>query len=65
MASDINHKIVKKIIAAYTKITGNDKLMLYDISYVKYQLLKKHDSYELLEMNNTEFKKELMKIIKR
>ena len=65
MAPDKNHNIVKKIVTAYAKITDNDKLMLYDISYVKYQLLKKHSSYELLEMNNTEFKKELMKIIKR
>ena len=62
-ASDMNHKIVKKILEEYTMITANDKLKLCDISYLKYQLLKKHDSYELLEMNDTEFKKEIMEII--
>lgn len=62
-ASDMNHKIVKKVLNGYTMITATDKLKLCDISYLKYQLLKKHDSYELVEMNDDDFKKEMMKII--
>ena len=62
-ASDMNHRVVKKTIAAMGKITGETKLKICDVSYVKYQLLKKHDSYELVEMDDDDFKKEIMSII--
>ncbi len=62
-ASSMNHRVVKKTIAAIGKITGETKLKICDVSYLKYQLLKKHDSYELVEMDDDDFKKEIMNII--
>lgn len=61
--AEMNHELINKIVNAYGMINDEDKLRLYDISYFKYQLLKKHDKYELVDMNDTEFKEELMEII--
>lgn len=62
-ASDLNHLIVNKIVDAFNELRPDSKLKLCDISYLKYQLLKKHDSYELLEMKDNEFKKEVKRAI--
>ena len=62
-SAEMNYELVTKIVDTYTEMTGYDRMKGYDISYVKYQLLKKHDRYELLDMDNTEFKKELRDII--
>ena len=62
-SADINHKLITKILNTYSMINDGDKLMLHDISYFKYQLLKKHDKHELIGMNDSEFKKEMMEII--
>lgn len=62
-ASSMNHKVTKKTIAAIGKITGETKLKICDVSYIKYQLLKKHDSYELLEMNDDEFKDNVIRVM--
>lgn len=58
-----NTKLVNKILNTYITINEEDILELSDVAYIKYQLLKKHDKQELIEMNDTEFKKELMEII--
>lgn len=62
-ASSMNHRVTKKTIAAIGKITGETKLKICDVSYVKYQLLKKHDSYELMEMTDDEFKDNVIDVI--
>lgn len=61
-ASQRNHIIVDKIISSTKKITGCN-VTIADISYIKYQLLKQDNSYELSSMNDADFNERLMAVI--
>lgn len=61
-ASQRNHIIVTKIISSTKKITGSD-VTAADIYYLKYQLLKQDDSYELSAMNDADFNERIMAVI--
>ena len=63
-ASEMNHIIIKKIGIAMKRYFKEDNVSADDKHYIKYQLLKKHDSYELCDMNIVEFKKEVMEVIR-
>ena len=61
-ASNMNHAVVTKIMDAIRDIT-DEKVTAQDIYYVKYQLLKNNDSYEIATMNNNELKEKIRSII--
>jgi hypothetical protein len=61
-ASCRNHRIVTKIIRSVNDITGHPVKPI-DIGYIKYQLLKQDNSYELSSMNEDDFNKRIKAII--
>lgn len=61
-ASQRNHIIVTKIISSTKKITGSD-VTAADVYYLKYQLMKQDDSYELSAMNDADFNERIMAVI--
>lgn len=61
-ASQRNHIIVTKIISSTKKITGCD-VTAADVYYLKYQLMKQDNSYELSAMNDADFNERIMAVI--
>ena len=61
-ASQRNHIIVTKIISSTKKITGSD-VTAADVYYLKYQLLRNDNSYELSAMNDADFNERIMVVI--